>query len=117
MLHGGIGYLNPPFDPIQPWITKVCKEVELGARLLLLSRGQIDANWFWQMEPLASVYALYPRIVFDNQFDRAGNRIPDGQGDGYASPLIISALNFGPKLPMQRWIWKESKKRTPRLFT
>lgn len=81
LLKGRLGYLNPPFDPIAPWIDKCVAEAEKGARFVLLTRASIDSNWFWKMVPYAQVYALTPRITFV------------GSTHGYPSPLILSSFN------------------------
>lgn len=95
LLKGDVGYLNPPFDPIGPWIDKCIEEAMKGARLLVLSRASIDANWFWKMYPHCEVYALVPRITFL------------GSKDVYPGSLILSAFNFGVwNGRIERWYWK-----------
>lgn len=107
LLDGGMGYLNPPFDPIESWIDKCCAEAANGARFVLLSRGQVDANWFWSMEEAAAgIYALTPRITFV------------GSKDAYPSPLVLTAFNVEPEPggriehsdegvgKLKRWHWK-----------
>lgn len=108
LLSGGIGWLNPPFDPIEPWAKKCADEAANGAKILLLHRLAADSNWFWQhIWPNALVYALTPRLKFD------------GQKDVYPFPLALSTFNI--PLPDQthrnrssafgwrqlyRWHWK-----------
>ena len=90
-------FLNPPFDPIEPWVAKCAEEYQRGARILLLCRGSIDSNWWWQhIQPNAVVYALTPRIKFV------------GQAQGYPSPLVLCTFNVlgTPGGPIQRWRWK-----------
>ena len=95
MLQGGVGYLNPPFDPIAPWISKCVEEAMKGARLVVVTRASIDSKWFWRMYPHCEVYALVPRIRFV------------GSKDVYPSPLIASAFNFGVWTGrIDRWHWK-----------
>ena len=95
LLRGGIGYLNPPFDPITPWINKCVEEAVKGARLLVLSRASIDANWFWTMYSHCEVYALAPRLKFV------------GSNDVYPGSLILSAFNFGVwSGRIERWYWR-----------
>ena len=90
-------WLNPPFDPIEPWVAKCAEEYQRGARILLLCRGSIDSNWWWQyIQPNAVVYALTPRIKFV------------GQAQGYPSPLVLCTFNVlgVPGGPIQRWRWR-----------
>lgn len=94
---GRLLYLNPPFDPIEPWVAKCAEEYQRGARILLLCRASVDSNWWWQyIQPNAVVYALTPRIKFV------------GQAQGYPSPLCLCTFNVlgVPGGPIQRWRWK-----------
>lgn len=96
-LSGGIGWLNAPFDPAEPWAAKCEAEYQRGARLLYLCRGSIDSNWWWQyIQPNAVVYALTPRIKFV------------GQLQGYPSSLCLCTFNVlgVPGGPIQRWRWR-----------
>lgn len=96
-------YLNPPFDPIAPWVRKCAEEAALGACILLLHRLAADSNWFWDyVWPNATVYALTPRLKFV------------GQKDVYPFPLALSAFNVVPQLcrpanthaqQLFRWHW------------
>jgi phage N-6-adenine-methyltransferase len=108
LLKGRMGYLNPPFDPVAPWIAKAVEEAANGARFVILLRASIDANWFWQMEESSrAVYALKPRIKFV------------GSKESYPSPLILSVFNVDPEpggrfdyfdhggTKLARWHWKE----------
>lgn len=90
-------WLNPPFDPVEPWVAKCAEEYQRGARILLLCRGSIDSNWWWQhIQPNAMVYALTPRIRFV------------GQSGNYPSPLVLCTFNVlgTPGGPIQRWRWR-----------
>jgi hypothetical protein len=102
LLKGKMGYLNPPFDPITPWIDKCVEEAIKGARFLVLSQGSIDADWFWQMEPFCSSYALKGRLRFV------------GHEYVFPKPLLLNAFNVLPE-PSQtieyghglnRWHWR-----------
>ncbi len=77
LLKGKLGYLNPPFDPITPWVDKCVEEAVKGARIVLLSRASIDTAWFWKMLPHCTVYALSPRIKFV------------GSKQGYPNPAAV----------------------------
>lgn len=101
LLKDKLGYLNPPFDPMEPWVNKIVEEAAKGARFVVLSQGSVDSNWFWKMFPLCAVYALTPRIKFA------------GQRCGFPKPLILSAFNcIGRGVAewevghLARWHWK-----------
>jgi hypothetical protein len=104
LLKGKLGYLNPPFDPITPWVEKSIAEALKGTRFVMLSRASVDSNWFWKMFPYCTVYALKSRIKF------VGSR------DTFPEPLILSAFNCmaipGPTIEsvgcgrLHRWNWK-----------
>jgi phage N-6-adenine-methyltransferase len=105
LLKGKLGYLNPPFDPVAPWIHKCVTEAKKGARFVLLTRASMDTNWFWRMYPYCTVYALTPRIKFV------------GSKQGYPTPLMLSAFNCIPEPGsaiekarghegIYRWHWK-----------
>lgn len=106
ILRRDIGWLNPEFDPVAPWIDKVCLECEKGARLIVNTRASVGADWFWQMEPLGNVYTLKPRLIYLNQRDKITGR-PLKKPKVYPSDLIVTVFNLEPKQPMQRWEWKK----------
>jgi hypothetical protein len=81
MLNGGLGYLNPEFDPVTPWIEKSIEQKLEGARFVDLLQGSMDANWFWKMLRHCQVYALEPRVTFL------------GEKDVFPKPLVLSAFN------------------------
>ena len=89
-------WLNPPFDPITPWVQKCTAESQLGAEILLLSQASVDSNWFWSyVYPYATVYTI-DRIRFV------------GQQHVYPKPLILSHYAPGNGFnPLRRWRWKE----------
>lgn len=82
LLKGKMGYLNPPFDPMKPWVEKIIEEYKKGARFVVISQASVDSAWFWKMFPYCAVYALSPRIKF------IGNKT------GFPKPLILSAFNL-----------------------
>lgn len=87
-------YLNPPFDPITPWVQKCAVEVQLGAEILLLAQASIDSNWFWNyVQPFATVYAI-DRIKFE------------GEKHVYPKPLMLCHYCANPSPVLQRWRWK-----------
>ena len=108
MLKGGLGYLNPEFDPVTPWIDKSIEQQIRGARFVDLLQGSMDANWFWKMLRHCVVYALEPRVRFV------------GEVDVFPKPLVLSAFNCRhndepgktiERIPgkfhgLYRWHWK-----------
>lgn len=109
MLDGKLGYLNPEFDPVTPWIDKSIEEKLKGARFVDLLQGSMDANWFWKMlRHCGHVYALEPRVTFE------------GEKDVFPKPLVLSAFNCQhndepgntiERIPgkfhgLYRWHWK-----------
>ncbi len=105
LLNGKMGYLNPPFDPITPWIDQCVEEAKKGARFVVLSQASVDSNWFWKMFPFCAVYALTPRIRFV------------GSKDVFPKPLILSAFNLiGHGVAewevghLARWHWRRDTK-------
>jgi phage N-6-adenine-methyltransferase len=108
LLSGGIGYLNPPFDPMAPWVDKSEMESQQGARLLVLCQASVGADWFWQMFPFCAVYALTPRLTFV------------GHKSGFPKDLILCAFNLvGDGVSKRevgritRWYWQ--RENDPRL--
>jgi phage N-6-adenine-methyltransferase len=112
LLRGGMGYLNPPFDPVGPWAEKAATEAEAGARFVVLCKASIDTDWFWRMFPGAAVYALSPRIKFV------------GHNTGFPHPMILCAFNLvGHGVAKRevgritRWHWqRENDQRLVRSF-
>jgi hypothetical protein len=100
LLKGGLGYLNPPFDPIAPWADKCVEEAIKGTRFVMLTQASVDSNWFWKIFPYCTVYALHPRVTFI------------GSKQGFPKPLILSAFNCvrlgaesGPCGRLHKWNW------------
>lgn len=82
LLKGKMAYLNPPFDPMDPWASKCIEQFHRGAQFVMLCQASIDSNWFWKMFPYCAVYALTPRIKFV------------GHKTGFPKPLILCAFNL-----------------------
>lgn len=86
-------WLNPPFDPITPWVKKCSEEVQLGAEILLLAAASIDSNWFWKyVQPFATVYCI-DRIKFV------------GQLHVYPKPLMLCHYSANSSRQLLRWRW------------
>jgi phage N-6-adenine-methyltransferase len=90
----GWGWLNPPFDDIQPW-AYACENAEVqGAHIALLTPASVGSNWFNQhIHGRALVLALNGRLDF----------IP---GKVYPKDCILSL--FGPTVSpgFDVWRWK-----------
>lgn len=110
LLRGENGWLNPEFNPVTPWINHVVRHYQQGAKLITLTRGSIDANWYWRIEPIGNIYVLSPRPAFLNQRDKKTGRILEPHElKVYASAIIITTFNIEPKNEkMQLWKWKAS---------
>lgn len=94
LLNGGLGWLNPEFDPMKVWVEKCALEQKRGATFLALAPASIGANWFWDhVQPYATVYSI-GRIKFE------------GSKDVYPKDLILSHYNQNPNHELQRWKWK-----------
>lgn len=91
--HGGLLWLNPPFDDIAPWAAKCASEAELGARILFLTPASVGANWFAQhVHGRAHVIALNGRMSFDGKAP-------------YPKDCILSVFGFGVN-GFSVWRWK-----------
>lgn len=63
--HWGWLWLNCEYDDIAPWASKCATEMELGARILLLTPASVGSNWFKNfVRPSAHVIFLNGRIQF-----------------------------------------------------
>ena len=92
LLEGGLGWLNPEFDPMRKWVEKCAIEQQRGAEVLALAPASIGANWFWDyVKPFATVYSI-GRIRFV------------GAKDDYPKDLILSHYNPNPHPEIQRWL-------------
>lgn len=94
-LSSGPLWLNPEFDPIQPFLRKCAYERRLGAEVLVLSPASVGSNWFWDyIQPNATVYCLHPRLQFE------------GQDNVYPKDLILSHFTHTVTRELKRWNWK-----------
>jgi hypothetical protein len=100
MLKGRFGFLNPPFDPVGPWVDKIIEEAIKGARFGVLTQGSIDSKWFWKMFPYCTTYALRKRPIFI------------GSTQPFPKPIIFSSFNCvrlgaepGPCGRLHEWDW------------
>lgn len=118
LLNGGLGWLNPEFDPMVVSVRKCALEQRRGAEFIALAPASISTNWFWDhVQPNATVYSLTPRICFVGSHvtypkghARAGERkCVDPQCEGcspYPKDLMLSHYCAKPSHELQRWKWK-----------
>lgn len=93
-LQGGLGWLNPEFDPMVKWVKYCAEQQQRGAEFLHLGPASIGANWFWDyVQPYATVYSV-------------GRMIFEGQAHVYPKDLILSHYCQNPNHEIQRWKWK-----------
>lgn len=92
--HAGWLWLNPEFDDITVWATKCAAEMELGARIIILTPASVGANWYrdWVRPSAHSVFL--------------GNRIQFvGSDHGYPKDLMCSIYMSGVTGD-SFWKWK-----------
>lgn len=116
-LHGGLGWLNPEFDPMAKWVELCAQQQRRGATFLALAPASISTNWFWDfVQPYATVYSISPRIPFEGQHNlfppnhpRAGQRKCASPCPGcrpYPKDLMLSHYCPNPNHELQRWKWR-----------
>jgi len=117
LLEGGLGWLNPEFDPMVVSVRKCAFEQQRGAEFVVLSPASISTNWFWDhVQPYATVYSITPRICFEGSHNlfpkghpREGQRKCDPSCVGcapYPKDLMLSHYCAKPNHELQRWKWK-----------
>lgn len=116
-INGGLGWLNPEFDPMVVSVRKCAIEQRRGAEFLTLSPAAVSTNWFWDyVQPYATVITLTPRIAFvgSHKLYKKGHpleglRICDESCEGcqpYPKDLMLSHYCANPNHELQRWKWK-----------
>lgn len=94
LLDGGLGFLNPEFDPMKVWVEKCALEQRRGAEFLVITPAAIGANWFWDyVKPFATTYSV-GRMKFE------------GHKDPYPKDLLLNHYCANPNHELQRWKWK-----------
>lgn len=117
LLDGGLGWLNPEFDPMVKWVSKCSLEQRRSATFLALGPAAVSTNWFWDhVQPFATVYSITPRIAFEGSHNvfppshpRAGQRKCAESCAGccpYPKDLMLSHYCANPNHELQRWKWK-----------
>jgi hypothetical protein len=116
-LNGGLGWLNPEFDPMVKWVSYCAKQQQRGAEFLVLGPASISTNWFWDhVKPYATVISITPRIPFEGSHNvyppshpRKGERKCSELCVGccpYPKDLMLSHYCANPNHELQRWKWK-----------
>lgn len=93
--HGGVLFLNPEFDDIEPYAAKCREEGALGGRVHFLVPASTGANWFrFHVNKHALILALSPRLTF------VGHMQP------YPKDMILAV--FGPWVApgFDCWRWR-----------
>lgn len=85
-----VGWLNPPFGKLAPWMTKCALEASRGAHIIALVPNTQEAAWFWDyvLQPddrgiphgPCTVYPLKARLAFPGYLDKRGRPQVAGQG-------------------------------------
>lgn len=86
-------WLNPPFGVIGPWAKKCRQEMDMGARVIMLTPASVGSNWYRDfIHKRALVLFPSPRIQFE------------GAEDPYPKDLMLSC--FGWPVDFECWRWK-----------
>lgn len=91
---GGIGWLNPPFGDIAPWMHKAAS---CGSDLLVLVPASIGSEWFHAfVEGTAPIIGLRPRITFE------------GCTEPYPKDCMLCVFGDIGRglLPISTWRWR-----------
>ena len=84
ILQGGVGWLNPPFRSVDPWMEKCKVESCLGARIISLTLASLGTGWYRNhVEGEAMSLILRERVVFE------------GQRDPFPKDLMVTLWGFG----------------------
>lgn len=100
------GWLNPPFDPVEPWIKKCVEQAKDGTRILLLTRSGLGTNWWWKNISEHAEFAMTPSHIITYQLTP---RIKfEGSKDVYPADLMLTTFNVGhwDSSWLRRWKWR-----------
>ncbi len=69
-----VGWLNPPFGKLDPWLEKCRREALRGAHVVALVPASIESGWFRQhvYEGPCTVHVLHGRLKFPGYANVAG---------------------------------------------
>ena len=93
-LQGCLGWLNPPFEDISPWVEKAYKESRMGANIAVLVPLSIAKWWRDWVDEKAYVFMLHGRLTF--------------QGETKPYPKDCALLIYGPTgyKGYEVWDWR-----------
>jgi len=89
-----LGWLNPPFDPMLPWVARAARAAAGGWRGIVLAPAEVSTDWFadW-VWPYARVVPIRPRLTFV------------GEIDPFMKGLMLLLYGFN-QLGVELWKWK-----------
>jgi phage N-6-adenine-methyltransferase len=92
LLGKNLGWLNPPYADIRPWLQRAAAAGEAGVQLLVLTPASVGAGWFsdW-VHNRALVLALQPRVTFV------------GHSSPYPKDLLLCCYGYAPGFDVWRW--------------
>jgi len=93
LIGDGIGWLNPPFENIGPWVHKCAS---CGSSVILLTPASVGSMWFASYVEGSPVIGLRPRLTFE------------GCKDPYPKDCMLSLFGpVGAGLPLlSTWRWR-----------
>lgn len=93
---GGLLWLNPPFENIEPWARKCQDESGKGARVLLLVPASTGSGWFQRwVHGQARIYLLCGRLIF---CEAAGN---------YPKDCVLALYSADVEPGYETWDWRK----------
>lgn len=93
-------YLNPPFANMTPWVSKCKMEMDLGAKIALLTRASVDTQWYADfVEQFTERRWPTPRLKFL------------GHTTTYPVPVMLSLFETGREVKCFQWRWKLDGRR------
>jgi phage N-6-adenine-methyltransferase len=64
--HGDVGFLNPPFKTVLPWVEKAIAEAEKGFRTYMLVNAGVGTDWHNLCSKQARIHTFNRRISYIN---------------------------------------------------
>jgi phage N-6-adenine-methyltransferase len=97
-------WLNPPFEKMAPWAEKCRLEACKGARVAMLCKASVGANWFHtHVFPAADVEFLAPRI----RFVGAPHVAPFDCALCLFTPETVASVPGGVNRVVRPWRWDQ----------
>ena len=91
----GVGYLNPPFEDIEPWARKCAESASPRFRIVCLWLASVDSLWFDRWVLPYAVSCGVSRMQFV------------GADWGYPKSLMVSVFGLGASGFGPLWRWKQ----------